>query len=233
MMCKMQNACIQSNTPKRGLMIYKNLRLKELTATIILIVLNIGFYIYSLFIEGDPWSNFGISWHYIENGEWWRIITSFFSHGSFTHILFNMIALFGAGMYIEPVIGPFVYSLFYLLCGFGGGIAGSWLDFRFGTDAISVGASGAVFGLFGILFIFCIKKTVRNVDKINVFLFVAVSLADSFNDSGIDLFGHIGGLIVGLLVALIYASISDFIGARRNKRSLSDINKNQRDGMWK
>lgn len=224
---------IRQNRTKRKIMIYRDLRLKKLVATIIIIILNIGFYIYSLNIDGNPWTNFGISWLLVEKGEWWRAITSIFSHGSFTHILFNMISLFGASMYIEPVTGPLLYSLLYLICGVGGSILGSWLGFMFGSDSISVGASGAVFGLFGILFVFCVKKIVQNVDLIRVLLLLAVSLSDSFSDSGVDLFGHIAGLIVGVIVALAYAAVSGLMGSRRYKRSLTDTQKNWRNEMWK
>ena len=81
-------------------------------------------------------------------GEWWRLVTAAFLHGSFLHIAFNMYVLFALGPTLERILGHSRYLILYVLAAIGGGVASYvFSDMR----TVSVGASGAIFGLMGAL----------------------------------------------------------------------------------
>lgn len=84
----------------------------------------------------------------IQNGEYWRLLTSTFLHGGVMHILFNMYGLFIAGIFLEKEIGAKWFIVFYLLTGIVSSLTSVWWH----PATISVGASGAIFGMYGVLF---------------------------------------------------------------------------------
>ena len=136
----------------------------------------------------------------ITYGEWWRLITPIFLHGSVQHIVFNMLSLWIWGRYAEIMQGRVRYGLIYLLSG----IAGNVLGYAFSSPhSVAVGASGAVFGLFGsFLYLRLYDKEIFNrVFGKQVIVLVIANLAMSVFSPGIDLWGHVGGLIGGFLIA--------------------------------
>lgn len=134
----------------------------------------------------------------ITQGEWWRLITPIFLHGSFQHIIFNMLSLWIWGRYAELMQGRVRYAVVYFLSG----IAGNVLSYALSTS-VSVGASGAVFGLFGsFLYLRFFNKEIFNrVFGTQVVVLVIANLAMSVFSPGIDLWGHAGGLVGGFLAA--------------------------------
>lgn len=141
----------------------------------------------------------------------WRMLTSALLHSpsSAIHILFNMLALWFIGRVVEPAIGPLRYGVLLLLSAFGGSVAVLYL-----TDPFTptVGASGAVFGLFGALFIL-LRST--GAETGGLIALIAVNLVIGFMPGlNISWQGHLGGLVVGVLAALIIAK------APRRSRSL-------------
>jgi membrane associated rhomboid family serine protease len=141
----------------------------------------------------------------VADGEWYRLVTSMFLHqrpsgGSFgiTHILFNMWALWAVGPALEQVLGRWRFLALYLLSGLGGSVLLYLVD---PSDA-AVGASGAIFGLFGAFFVIG-RRLGGQVGPI-VFLLV-INLIITFAVPGISWEGHIGGLITGAVLAVAYA----------------------------
>jgi len=137
-------------------------------------------------------------------GEWWRIGTAMFLHASPIHLGLNMLSLFFVGRAVEVFYGRWRYLLIYILSGIGGGL--SFLFFDHGTGAV-VGASGAIFGVFGALGVFYIvnRQALGVYTRgmiMNWLLWLGLNLVWSFQP-GIALWGHIGGLVVGMLVALL------------------------------
>lgn len=131
------------------------------------------------------------------NGEWWRLLTAAFLHGSFLHIAFNMYVLFALGPTLERVLGHYRYLALYLLAAVGGGVASYvFSDFR----TVSVGASGAIFGLMGALVV--AGRRLR-YDITQVLVLLAVNFAIGFFSPGIDWRAHLGGLVTGAVVAAI------------------------------
>lgn len=143
-----------------------------------------------------------------------RLITSAFLHGGLLHFIFNMYALYIIGPQIESFYGKIKYIVIYI----GSAIVGNLLSMLFMSDAtISIGASGAIFGLFGALLYFGYHYRVylSGVLKTQIIPLIVVNLAIGFVAGGINNFAHIGGLIGGIL-------ISKAIGVKY-KSKLSDI----------
>jgi membrane associated rhomboid family serine protease len=143
----------------------------------------------------------------IEDGEWWRIFTVVLLHGSLTHIIFNMWALYVLGPQIERGVGtwPFV-TLFLASAGVGGAFA-----FYFGNlSDIAVGASGAIFGLFGIWLSWALhrRNTMQGRALLTQLIFLlAINAAIAFVFPRISWQAHLGGLIAGFVIGEIWARI--------------------------
>lgn len=130
-------------------------------------------------------------------GEWWRLVTAAFLHGSILHIAFNMYVLFSLGPTLERILGHVRYLALYLLAAIGGGVASyAFSDMR----TVSVGASGAIFGLMGALVI--AGRRLR-FDVTQVLVLLGVNVAIGFFAPGVDWRAHLGGLLIGALVAAI------------------------------
>jgi membrane associated rhomboid family serine protease len=138
-------------------------------------------------------------------GEYWRLWTVTVLHGDLLHLLFNMYALWLAGPIVERWYGRVRFLAFYLACAAGGSVA----SFVFGGDVPAVGASGAIFGLFGILL--AAGRLHNPVDRQSralvgqIGMLILLNLAFGFASGGsIDNAAHLGGLVSGLwLGALI------------------------------
>ncbi len=131
-------------------------------------------------------------------GEYWRLWTVTLLHGGLLHLGFNMYALYLAGPIVERWYGSARFLLFYLACAAGGSVA----SFVFGGDVPSVGASGAIFGLFGILL--AANRLHHPVDRQSRMLvrqlgmLILINIAFGFAVRGIDNAAHLGGLATGL-----------------------------------
>ena len=151
--------------------------------------------IYTLIIMGAKVNSL------IDKGQVWRLITCAFLHGGLIHIFFNMYALKILGPEIEYVYGKVKYLVIYLLSA----IAASIFSYIFGPQSVSVGASGAIFGLFGTMLIFGIKhrKQMGKAYMMNILQVIFVNVIIGISSSNIDNAAHFGGLIVGALIALL------------------------------
>jgi len=158
----------------------------------------------------------------IRLGQWWRLITPVFLHGSILHILFNMYALIILGREIEPAYGHRDFLIFYLITGF----AGNVLSFVFSPETVSVGASTSLFGLIAAqgFLIYHNKKFIRNYQRaINNVIFVVVINLILGLQSGIDNWGHLGGLISGAIIAFLAGPAWDIrINSSQNGLELYD-----------
>ncbi len=135
----------------------------------------------------------------IQQGQWWRLITPIFLHIGFTHILMNMITLYFVGIQIEAAFGHARFLGLFLISGIGGNIA----SFCF-SDSLSAGASTAIFGLFGAFLMlgesFWQNPGIRQLSQ-TFLAFVVMNILFDLFAPGIDLAGHIGGLVAGFLTA--------------------------------
>jgi len=136
----------------------------------------------------------------IAAGEIWRLATCMFLHGGIFHLALNMYSLYAVGPVIENFFGKKKYTAIYFISG----ICSSLLSFYM-TPEISIGASGAIFGVLGACLVFAVKMKNR-IGKdfmINVIAVIGINLFLGFSVSMVDNFGHIGGLIGGIASSLI------------------------------
>lgn len=142
----------------------------------------------------------------VQRGEWWRLLSAMFLHSGLMHLLMNMIGLASAGITVERIYGRRLFVLLYI----GSGLLGSALSLHFAAQhAVSVGASGAVFGITGALLvgIFQHRKNLpANFAKqtaSSLGVFILYSLLQGLSRQGIDNAAHIGGLVGGCLLAYL------------------------------
>ena len=164
--------------------------------TMMLIFINIIVYLLSLVDYNGILNNFANYYLYVQNGEYYRLITSMFVHANILHLVSNMYALYVIGPIIEKYYGKGKFLLIYL----GSGIIGSLFSVVL-TNYASVGASGAIFGLFGALLYFGYKyrATLDGFLRSSIIPTLLVNLLLGFMIPGIDVSAHLGGLIGGLL----------------------------------
>ena len=148
--------------------------------------------------------------HLTINGEAWRLFTSVFLHGGILHLLFNMLSLLYIGSLLEKIIGKNQFIFAYLFSG----ITASVSSLMMNENVVSVGASGAIFGLFGVL-LPLIKVKELNFPNISLerlllynSLFILDSIFNGFIKSGIDNAAHIGGLFAGIIIGFFYRMIA-------------------------
>jgi len=135
----------------------------------------------------------------VKSGEIYRLITSAFLHAGILHLAFNMYALFVIGNQVETYLGKFKFTLVYLISA----VTGSLMSCVF-SETISVGASGAIFGLLGSLLYFGYhyRLYLGDVLKRQIIPLIIANLALGFMLSGVDNAAHIGGLIGGYLATM-------------------------------
>ncbi|GAA3000939.1 rhomboid family intramembrane serine protease [Streptosporangium longisporum] len=169
-----------------------------------LLILNVLAYVAEV-VGGNPVVNafamnsYGVAYE----GEWWRLVTGAFLHQpigagglGLTHILFNMWALYAIGPELERRLGAARFLTLYLLSALGGSVA----IYLFGIAA--VGASGAIYGLFGALFVLGRKL---GYDVRGVLWLIGINVVLTFTIANISWQGHLGGLVTGALVAAVLA----------------------------
>lgn len=131
----------------------------------------------------------------VAEGEYYRLVTSMFLHAGFAHIFFNMWALYVVGAPLEAMLGRVRFIALYLLSGLGGSALVYLLS---ASNTPTLGASGAIFGLFGALFVVGRRL---NLDIRPIAVLIAVNLVLTFTISGISWQGHVGGLVSGAALA--------------------------------
>jgi membrane associated rhomboid family serine protease len=141
---------------------------------------------------------------FVRDGEWWRIVTSAFFHLTPLHLAFNMYVLYMYGQIAERMYGPIEYGAIYLLCAAGGGVLTILVD----PAQFAAGASGAIFGLIGLLFVVSrrhhavLGREARTM-MAGIGTYLVFLLIFTFAVPGISWTGHLGGLIVGAILGFL------------------------------
>lgn len=136
----------------------------------------------------------------IYNHEYYRLISSAFLHSGVTHLGYNCITLYIFGSRVEKYLGKKEYIGLYFLSAVGGNIASVCF-----TGGISVGASGAIFGIIGAFIAFCgsNRRDIEGFNFITILLWAVVGIAMGFMGIGVDNFAHLGGIATGLAIEWI------------------------------
>lgn len=163
----------------------------------------------------NPLSNDLIKWGadykpLTTDGQWWRLLTSMFLHAGILHLLYNMIALFFIALFLESTIGSKKFMIIYLLTG----LISSFTSLYFHESAVSLGASGAIFGMYGLLTALMILKYLdKNLTTmlwISIAIFIGANLISGLS-SGIDMAAHLGGLISGFIIGITYFPVEKYL----------------------
>lgn len=190
--------------------------------SVLLVIINVVVFLINLF-SGD-----GLYYHgglglipvtYYQ--EYDRLIWSMFLHADSMHLCNNMVILLFLGSMLEKEIGHIGFAVVYFLSGVSGGLLSLYEKFLTGSDAWSIGASGAVYGLDGLLLamVLCWPKFRNTVSFQKVALIVGLSLYSGFMQENVDNMGHIGGLGAGFAVGLIVCVLKN-IGKNPKKREV-------------
>lgn len=186
------------------------LNIRQLTITQWIIMANTAAYLVSALLSGSLWSistqvlvdlgaNYG---PYTMDGGWWRLTSSTLLHAGAIHFLFNNAILFQIGGIVERMIPKPIYLLIYLVCG--AGASATSLYFNYGV--VSIGASGAIFGLFGffaaMLTTNLLRPNVRKQFVKSIGFFIVINLLIG-TLGPIDNAAHIGGLVTGFVIGIM------------------------------
>jgi len=161
----------------------------------------------------------------VENGEYYRLLTSIFLHSGISHLMSNMLVLGVLGSPTEKYLGHIKYLAVYLGAGIGANVISKVVWHMLGQDHISVGASGAIFGIFGVLLAIVIKYrgTVRRVGLPQMLFALVWLIYGGYSSERTDQLAHLGGLLIGIILGWIFYRIPL---AKEGERGYD------RDGYW-
>ena len=174
--------------------------------TYILIALNVAIYIYGAIVGGNALitgDNVVYQWGqvnlFVFEGAYYQLFTSMFIHASIVHLAGNMLFLLIFGLRGEEMFSLPEFLSIYLI----GGLVGNLLSLAFGPIFISVGASGAIFALFGACVIYDRRAMRQSILGALVFAFFLFFINSG---EGVNILAHLGGLVFGLLIGYLIAS---------------------------
>lgn len=179
--------------------------------TFILIALNVAIYIYGVIISGNALSTpnsvvaqWGQVNFFVLEGAYYQLFTSMFIHATIFHLIGNMLFLLIFGLRAEEMFSLVEYLGIYFL----GGLMGNVLSLAYGTGTplspfVSVGASGAIFSLFGACVIYNRRSVRQSIMGALVYAFFLFFVSTG---SGVNILAHLGGLVSGLLLGYMLAS---------------------------
>lgn len=199
--------------PDKGFPLQKKLP----AVTIGLILLNVVIFIICTF-TGELLYNIGDLEFFgvLERGEYYRFFTALFLHGGIPHLFNNMFLLYFIGEIVEKEIGKTGFLTAYLLSGLGGGILSLSYDIWSGQYYGSIGASGAIFGIMGVLLVLTAlhKGRLQNVTLLRLLFMIIYSLSVGFSSTTTDNAAHIGGFITGVIVGIIAGLLKKVTGRK-------------------
>lgn len=189
-------------------------KMKDLIVTWIIIALNVAAYAVTAYLSGNIFdSNINVLVFMgakvnslIASGQYYRFFTCMFLHAGIVHLGVNMYSLYIMGSFIEKVYGKFKYIVLYLISG----LVSSAFSFMF-SSSISVGASGAIFGLLGAALVFAIKMK-HKIGKeffMSVLSIIVLNLIIGFSVANVDNFGHLGGLVGGIIMTYLLGNVKN------------------------
>lgn len=194
---------------------------QQMPATFVLVAINVVAFLIELAVGGGGLGvgngnsvviDFGLYGPLVAEGEWYRLVTSGFLHASLVHIGFNMVLLYFLGRLLEPALGTPRFVALYFASLLAGSMGALLLD----PNALTIGASGAVFGLAGATVVIARGRGMDAIAGEVGFLIVFNLIYTFVAPTRISLGGHLGGLAAGVICALvIVAGERGMFGARR------------------
>ena len=198
-------------------------KFKEFPLTYSIIGINVIIYLLSAFLSkdiididmqtlGEMGALFGP--YTVLKGEWWRLFTAMFLHGGMTHILMNMFSLYLIGRGAEVYFEKKAYISIYLFSGLLGGMASLYMH----PESLGVGASGAIFGVFGALAGFFLANRDKIASHSKAFMkdfgvVLGINLVLGLSIPSIDVSAHIGGLVIGIIGGFVISKNPKWVWA--------------------
>jgi rhomboid protease GluP len=177
---------------------------KEFMPTYLLIAANVAVYAYTCFLSGGATTSEAVALDYgqynlaVFHGEAWQLFTAMFIHADIAHIVGNMLFLLIFGLRAEKMFDLKEYFSIYFLSG----LAGGFLTLLMGPYWVSVGASGAIFGVIGACTIYPRRTIGQSIVTALLYSFFLLIINISQN---VNVFAHLGGLLAGLLIGYALA----------------------------
>ncbi len=154
----------------------------------------------------------------VEEGEFYRLFTAMFLHFGLEHLSGNMMVLFFLGDNVERTLGKLKYVLIYILSGLCASASSLVFNLIAEENAVSAGASGAIFGVIGAL-LYMVWRNKGRLEDINGFRFTLLALymlLTGFTSSGVDNVAHVGGFIAGFILSIIFYHKGSIKGGNNN-----------------
>lgn len=179
--------------------------------TIALIAVNVLVFVILEYM-GDTTDGFFIASHggmypsfILNSHQWWRLVTAEFLHFGAAHLMNNMVMLYFIGERLEATVGHIRYLVIYFCSMLGAGLFSLFMMIRTGDVAVSAGASGAVFGVIGGLLwaVILYRGKLQGLTTKRMIASVLLMLYYGFASSGVDNWGHVGGLVTGFVITVI------------------------------
>ena len=196
---------------------------KKYRITYSIIILNLIVYLFSAFFSQDiidmemqTLVDMGALYgpFTVLKGEWWRLFTAMFLHAGMTHLLMNMFSLYLIGRGAEMYFNTKSYLTLYLFSGLLGGLASLYMH----PVSVGIGASGAIFGIFGALAGFFLAHREKIQKHTKAFMkdfgiIIVINIVLGLSIPSIDMSAHIGGLIVGFIGGFVLSKDPKWIFA--------------------
>lgn len=193
---KREEQCMEAKfTPGNGILIGLNTAVMAFTLVASTGVVDLLYY-------------FGVmDWHgVLQQGQYYRFISSMFLHFGFDHFFQNMVFLSFVGCFLETALGSGKYVLFYLLSGIGAGACSMFFEAAKASNVVSAGASGAIFGVVGGLLWVVVRNrgNYKGIGLPGMALMIVGTLYYGFTSSDVDNAAHLGGVLCGFLLGMIF-----------------------------
>lgn len=160
----------------------------------------------------------------VEDGSYYRIITSMFLHSGVQHLFSNMIVLYYVGEIVEKKTGHILYGIIYFISGAAGAVFSMAYEFWAKDYYTSVGASGAVFGVEGALLMLVIiyQGKLENLTAGRLMFAIAFSLYCGFTGTNVNNAAHVGGVLMGFALMAVIVMLCPWIRAGKDKKTNED-----------
>ncbi len=189
---------------------------------IAIVVLNVLAFLAVILLNGDYLAVYdtdimlrmgAMSYETVMAGKWYQMITSMFLHFGIGHLANNMILLTYAGCQLEQRLGSLQYFILYFLSGITGNVLSLISYQHAGEQVVSAGASGAIFGVIGALFVVLVLHHEKHdtMTPVRLAILAILTIYNGMTDGGIDNAAHIGGLIGGLIGGFLLSKISQYV----------------------
>lgn len=184
-------------------------------------IINIVVFLILIFLDSKVFENimlgFSVNWKkVIEYGQWYRIVTSMFLHWDFNHLFNNMLTLCAVGTFLEKIVGRKWIIISYFVTGILAGFVSLGYNMILEKDVYAAGASGAIFGLIGFLFVVLVmsKGKGEKISGRRLLIYIILVVWAQLSESQVDNAAHIGGIIAGIVMGIVYKLRSKAICAK-------------------